>query len=120
MYKKTYAPDHHRADILGEIGVHLLEAEKKLKRPLQKGEIVHHLDFDKLNNSHTNFLITTRKEHQRIPEMQAKFLVAHGLMDDFIAWWKEHKDDIDETYELEKRLVKAELKAARMQRRLKK
>lgn len=44
---------------------HLVIAEQKLKRKLKKGEIVHHLDGDKLNNNPENLeILSSEKEHR--------------------------------------------------------
>lgn len=44
---------------------HRRVAEKKLGRPLEKGEIVHHKDGDKLNNSPDNLEVMTQSDHVR-------------------------------------------------------
>lgn len=40
--------------------------EKRLGHPLQKDEVVHHLDGNKLNNDPENLIICTRSEHPTI------------------------------------------------------
>lgn len=45
-YKKT-----------GERYTHIVVAEKYLGRPLVKGEVVHHIDENKLNNDYTNLAV---------------------------------------------------------------
>jgi hypothetical protein len=97
----VFMPEHPKATLLGFVGVHILEAEKMLGRPIQKGEIVHHRNFFKLDNSHENLKIMTREEHQQLPELQARYLIEHGLLDDFFNWWQEHKNDADPLRELE-------------------
>lgn len=42
---------------------HRVVAEKKLGRPLMAGEIVHHIDGNKLNNDPANLEIITQGEH---------------------------------------------------------
>lgn len=112
MYKQLYRPGHHRADITGLVPVHILVAEEELGRPLVKGEIVHHKDFNKLNSPATNLLFPiTRPEHQKLPEYQARFILAKGLYEAFLVWWRqEQKNDEDnsEIKELEKRIVRKE------------
>lgn len=121
MYKKIYRPDHPRADVLGEVGEHLIIAEEQiLQRPLREGEIVHHKDWHKPNNAPENLaILASRKQHQQIPLMQARFLVEHHLMDSFFVWWEKYKDQPKTpTQELEIQLLRAEYKATRMKRSL--
>lgn len=56
-YYYVYMPDHHRAKPNGCVAEHILVAEKKLGRPLRDGEVVHHEDEDKTNNSEDNLYI---------------------------------------------------------------
>jgi hypothetical protein len=44
---------------------HRVIAEQLIGRPLAKGEIVHHIDGNKLNNSPENLKIMTQGEHMR-------------------------------------------------------
>jgi hypothetical protein len=37
--------------------------ENKLGRPLKKGEIVHHIDENKSNNSPENLMVMTQSQH---------------------------------------------------------
>ena len=123
MYKQVYAPNHHRADITGLVSEHILVAEKELGRPLKKGEIVHHKDFDKFNNDEDNLLFPiSRAEHQKLPEYQAKFLVAKGLYASFLAWWRQekiHDAENVEIREIERKLVKAQNEKQRLLGRMK-
>ena len=53
--------------------LHALEMEKKLGRPLEKSEVVHHIDFDKGNFHIDNLhLCGTKREHNQI----------HGTLED--------------------------------------
>lgn len=53
--------------------VHRYVAEKKLGRKLRKGEVVHHKDRDKLNNSSFNlWVFANQEEHDRIHKIDAK------------------------------------------------
>jgi len=49
--------------------------EKKLDRPLQRGEVVHHINGDKTDNRPANLELTTRKEHfirHVVPMLEAR------------------------------------------------
>lgn len=53
---------------------HRVVAEAKLGRPLMKGEIVHHIDGNKLNNHPDNLLIMNQGDHIRLHfEQRRKF-----------------------------------------------
>ena len=54
-YSKTYGVHTHR-----------IVAEKTLGRPLEKGEIVHHIDGNKRNNDPSNLMVMTQSEHCRL------------------------------------------------------
>lgn len=112
MYKQLYKPNHHRADITGMVPVHILVAEEALGRSLEKGEIVHHKDFDKLNNDVDNLLFPiTRPQHQKLPEYQARFILSKGLYGEFLAWWKwmqKHDEFNSQIKETERKLVRLE------------
>lgn len=120
MYKQVYEPGHHRADLTGLVPEHILIAEAVLGRPLKKGEIVHHTDFNKLNNESTNLLFPiTRPQHQKLPEYQARFLIAKGLYKEFLEWWmQEQKNDEAnaEVKEIERKLVKVQNERERMRK----
>lgn len=120
MYRQQYKPDHHRADITGLVSEHILVAEKELGCPLKKGEIVHHKDFDKLNNKPDNLLFPiTRTQHQKLPEYQARFILSKGLYKEFLEWWRmmqKHDGFNSQIKELEKKIVKEQNERERMQK----
>ena len=55
--------DHHLADVRGYAYEHRLVAEKKIDRRLRRGEIAHHRDGNKLNNTPGNIEVLTHKRH---------------------------------------------------------
>ncbi len=59
----TYAPDHPRARSKSVMPVHVLVAEHRIGRYLEDGEIVHHLDRDRYNNSPDNLCVMLNREH---------------------------------------------------------
>ena len=54
-YKKLYGRHEHR-----------VVAEEMLGRPLERGEIVHHIDGNKHNNDPSNLQVMTQADHLRI------------------------------------------------------
>lgn len=53
--------------------MHVIIAEGVLRRPLKKGEEVHHADENKLNNSNDNLVICNRAYHQLLHMRQRSF-----------------------------------------------
>ena len=62
-YRVVYCPDHPRAWSTGYVYVHQVVAEMKMGRLLEDGEVCHHKDEDKFNNSPENIEVTTRPKH---------------------------------------------------------
>ena len=59
--------DYKRINVDGkEIRLHRIQAEKKLGRKLEPGEVVHHKDGDMYNNSLKNLEIMTASEHGKM------------------------------------------------------
>lgn len=56
-------PGHHLADVRGYVYEHRLVAERKLGRPLEPGEEVHHVNHDKADNSPSNIEIYPSRAH---------------------------------------------------------
>ncbi|MBU1092565.1 HNH endonuclease [Patescibacteria group bacterium] len=56
----------HPKAVKGYVFEHRLVAEKIIGRPLNKNEIVHHLDGNRLNNTVENIVILSRAEHARL------------------------------------------------------
>ena len=62
-YYGIWMPNHERADKQGYVYEHTLVVEKQMKRLPNKGEVVHHIDLDKLNNDISNLYVCGHKEH---------------------------------------------------------
>ena len=63
-YIAYYYPEHPRALSNGCVYEHVLVAEKILNRYLNKGECVHHIDGNKMNNNINNLMIfATNGDH---------------------------------------------------------
>jgi hypothetical protein len=63
-YRYIYAPEHPQAIKMGYVAEHRLVMERKLGRPLDASEIVHHRDGNKLNNKVRNLVICrSHSEH---------------------------------------------------------
>ena len=56
---------HHLSDVRGYAYEHRIIAEEKLHRRLKRGEIVHHIDGNKLNNNPVNLDILSSRSHHR-------------------------------------------------------
>lgn len=58
-YTKDWRPEHQ------------IKAEEKLGRPLRKGEVVHHVNFDKGNNSLDNIYIAdSNSKHRKLHQFE--------------------------------------------------
>ena len=63
-YIAFYYPEHHRAYKNGCVYEHILVAEEKLGRELKDEECVHHIDFNRKNNSKDNLMVfKTTSDH---------------------------------------------------------
>ena len=69
-YVRVYMPNHPRAIVSGSfegyVYEHVLVAENMLGRRLLEGEVVHHLDFNKSNNSPDNLLVISNPMHVKL------------------------------------------------------
>ena len=63
-YVAYYIPEHHLASSVGIVYEHMIVAEEMLGRKLKKGEVVHHKDFNRSNNSVDNLMVfKTASDH---------------------------------------------------------
>jgi hypothetical protein len=62
-YIMIYCPNHHSANKRGYTYEHIIEAEKKYNKILEKGDVVHHINGIKYDNSQENLIVCTRREH---------------------------------------------------------
>ena len=65
-YKQIYKPNNPEARENGYAPEHRVRASKKLGRQLRDGEVVHHIDGNKLNNRPSNLQVMTREEHWKV------------------------------------------------------
>ena len=56
-YYQYYIPDHHLANKSGLVYEHMMVAEDMLGRKLKEGEVIHHKDRNRLNNSFDNLMV---------------------------------------------------------------
>lgn len=56
-YPAVYAPDHPRAKSNGYVKEHIIVAERFLGRKLEEGEVVHHINGKKDDNSPENLMV---------------------------------------------------------------
>lgn len=66
--------NHPNANSRGCKYEHQMVAELKLGRYLKKGEVVHHIDLDKSNNSFDNLVVLSNADHLRVHNK-----IRHGM-----------------------------------------
>lgn len=80
-YRQIHAPDHPNSDSHGYIMEHRLVMSKHIGRALRRGEVVHHVDGDRLNNSIENLKLHTSSTHHSIEHCQtSKFAEAMKIL----------------------------------------
>ena len=62
-YPVVYCPDHPRAWSTGYVYAHTVVAEQKLGRLLRKGEVIHHLNENRMDYRSENIEITNQSKH---------------------------------------------------------
>ena len=65
-YYYIYKPEHPNAIKRGYVAEHRLVAEKKIGRYLKHGEVVHHINENKLDNRPENLEVMTSYEHMKL------------------------------------------------------
>ena len=66
MYKDINYKEHPNSRSNGRVREHILIAETNLNRYLRKGEVVHHIDENKLNNHPNNLMVfKSQEDHAR-------------------------------------------------------
>jgi hypothetical protein len=65
-YVMIYVPQHALCNCRGYAREHRIVFQKKVGRRLERFEIIHHVDGDKLNNKIENLRIMTKEEHDRL------------------------------------------------------
>lgn len=78
-YILVYIPNHPRAitsgSFTGYVYEHIVVAEEILGRPLFEGDVVHHLDFNRSNNSPDNLLILSGPMHSKLHKWLEKHII---------------------------------------------
>lgn len=76
-------PEHPNANKSGYVAEHIVVATQERGRPLNSGEIVHHIDLNKHNNSPSNLAITDKTTHanwhNQLEEIAISFML-EGLV----------------------------------------
>ena len=69
-YILVYEPNHPKAmtsdNWKGFVYEHILVAERDLKRPIKDDEDVHHLDFNRANNTPSNLIVLEKSQHTKL------------------------------------------------------
>ncbi len=74
------------------IGEHRLNVEDKIGRVLNYGEVIHHLDENKKNNSIDNLMIfKSQREHQRWHLKLRQFGLTEPMRRQIANRWKEYE-----------------------------
>ena len=63
-YLRVFAPEHPNASKQGYVLEHRVVAEQKIGRRLKRGEVVHHIDGNRSNNTTENLEVLTDSQHK--------------------------------------------------------
>lgn len=84
-YYDVYFPEHPNARKNGSVMMQVLVAEEILGRVLEKEEVVHHKDFNRLNNDKNNLMIfASNYDHMNYHSM-----LKENIKDDYILYRKD-------------------------------
>ena len=78
-YIELYKPDHPNSDIMGYVKEHVFIMSEFLRRKLEKGEVVHHIDEIRDNNDIDNLELMLRGEHVRLHNKNRVMSDSHRL-----------------------------------------
>jgi hypothetical protein len=65
-YKRVYDPTHPNTDSRGYVKEHVKVMVEYLGRPMKKGEHIHHINQNRLDNRISNMKVVSISEHMRI------------------------------------------------------
>jgi len=97
-YRMLYRPSHPNASKYGNVMEHVVVMTEKLGRPLSKGENVHHLNGDRLDNRPENLelWVTMQPTGQRVTdrvraaiELLARYSADESLWPDDVSQFRE-------------------------------
>ncbi len=75
---------------LDYVGEHVLVVEEKIGRTLEKGETIHHLDGNKLNNELNNLMLfKSQKEHKSFENKIRQHGLTQQILKQISERWKE-------------------------------
>jgi hypothetical protein len=83
-YYYVLMPDHPNANRSGYVAEHIVVITEHIGRPLNHGEVVHHINLNKHDNRLENLAVATRPEHadwhNQLEELSVLMLLEKGLI----------------------------------------